>query len=67
MVAAVHLQLRPGLPRFVINNKSAPLPAGDEVRPEIERFLRRLGYRLVLKEMKHPSQASRAAASSTLP
>jgi len=42
----------------VINNKSAPLPQGDNVRPEIERFLRRLGYRLVLKELKHPAQAS---------
>lgn len=42
----------------VINNKSAPLPSGDNVRPEIERFLRRLGYRLVLKELKHPAQAS---------
>ena len=36
-----------------INNKSAPLPPGPEVRPELERFLRRLGYRLVLKELKH--------------
>ena len=40
----------------VINNKSAPLPQGQNVRPEIERFLRRLGYRLVLKELKHPAQ-----------
>jgi hypothetical protein len=40
-----------------INNKSAPLPSGPEVRPELERFLRRLGYRLVLKELKHPSRA----------
>src|SRR5271157_4818945 len=31
-----------------INNKSAPLPSGEKVRPELERFLRRLGYRLVL-------------------
>ena len=38
-----------------INNKSAPLPAGDDVRPEMERFLRRLGYRLVLKELRHPA------------
>ena len=38
-----------------INNKSAPLPQGDEVRPEVERFLRRLGYRFVLKELKHPA------------
>ncbi len=37
----------------VINNKSAPLPDGPNVRAEVERFLRRLGYRLVLKEMKH--------------
>jgi hypothetical protein len=41
----------------VINNKSAPLPEGENIRPEVERFLRRLGYRLVLKELKHPKQA----------
>jgi hypothetical protein len=41
----------------VINNKSAPLPEGENIRPEVERFLRRLGYRLVLKELKHPNQA----------
>jgi hypothetical protein len=41
-----------------INNKSAPLPEGPEVRSELERFLRRLGYRLVLRELKHPSQAT---------
>lgn len=40
-----------------INNKSAPLPQGEGVREEVERFLRRLGYRLVLKELKHPSAA----------
>ncbi len=40
-----------------INNKSAPLPAGDNVLQEIERFLRRLGYRLVLRELSHPKQA----------
>ncbi len=45
-----------------LNNKSAPLPEGGEVRPEIERFLRRLGYRLVLKEFKHPAQARAGAA-----
>jgi hypothetical protein len=27
------------------------------VREEVERFLRRLGYRLVLKELKHPRSA----------
>lgn len=42
----------------VINNKSAPLPQNDNVRPEIERFLRRLGYRLILKEIKHPAQVN---------
>jgi hypothetical protein len=26
-----------------INNKSAPLPKGELVRPELERFLRRQG------------------------
>jgi len=41
----------------VINNKSAPLPEGDDVRPEVERFLRRLGYRFVLEELKHGGQA----------
>jgi hypothetical protein len=41
----------------VINNKSAPLPKGEHVREEVERFLRRLGYRLVLKELKYPSEA----------
>jgi hypothetical protein len=45
-----------------INNKSAPLPEGENVRPEIERFLRRLGYRLVLKELSHPKQAAAGAA-----
>ncbi|MBN2474041.1 MAG: DUF4832 domain-containing protein [Pirellulales bacterium] len=42
----------------VINNKSAPLPEGDHVRPEVERFLRRLGYRLVLNELGHPAQVN---------
>ena len=40
-----------------LNNKSAPLPKGKDVRPEIERFLRRLGYRLVLQELHHPPAA----------
>jgi hypothetical protein len=40
-----------------INNKSAPLPVGDDVRPEVERFLRRLGYRLVLRELSHAKAA----------
>ncbi len=41
-----------------INNKSAPLPEGPEVRPELERFLRRLGYRLVLRELRYPAEAA---------
>jgi Domain of unknown function (DUF4832) len=40
----------------VINNKSAPLPEGKNTRPEVERFLRRLGYRLVLKKLQHPKR-----------
>jgi hypothetical protein len=40
-----------------VNNKSAPLPAGENIRGEIERFLRRLGYRLVLKRLEHPAAA----------
>lgn len=42
----------------VINNKSAPLPNAGNVRPELERFLRRLGYRLVVNELKHPAQVT---------
>jgi len=41
-----------------LNNKSAPLPDGPEIRPEIERFVRRLGYRLVLRELQHPASAA---------
>lgn len=36
-----------------MNNKSAPIPEGT--RPEIERFLQRLGYRLVLRRLEHPA------------
>jgi hypothetical protein len=31
------------------------------VRRELERFLRRLGYRLVLKELRHPARSSPGA------
>src|SRR4030042_3929858 len=34
-----------------LNNKSAPIPEG--ARPEIDRFLRKLGYRLLLKNLEH--------------
>ncbi len=36
-----------------VNNKSAPVPEGT--RPEIERFLKRVGYRLVLRRIEHPA------------
>jgi hypothetical protein len=36
------------------NGKSGKLPTDDHFRQELERFLRRLGYRLVLKELRHP-------------
>ncbi len=39
-----------------INNKSAPLPEREDVRTELERFLRRLGYRFVLRELRHPAR-----------
>ena len=39
------------------SGKSGRLPDDDHFRQELERFLRRLGYRLVLKELKHPKQA----------
>lgn len=41
-----------------LNNKSSPLPIREDVRPETERFLRRLGYRLILKELVNPAQVS---------
>jgi len=37
-----------------LNNKSAPVP--PEVKPKIERFLRRLGYRLVLRRAEAPER-----------
>ena len=39
-----------------INNKSAPIPEG--ARHEVERLLRKLGYRLVLREMAHSNTAT---------
>jgi hypothetical protein len=38
-----------------LNNKSAPLPEG--ARPEVERFLRKLGYRLVIRNLSHHATA----------
>ena len=34
-----------------MNNKSAPIPEG--ARSEVERFLRKIGYRLVLRKLEH--------------
>jgi len=39
-----------------LNNKSAKIPDGK--RPEIERLLMRMGYRLVLKQAEYPSTIS---------
>jgi len=44
-----------------LNNKSAPIPEGT--RHELERFLRKIGYRLVLRLLEHPRKAQ---AGSTL-
>jgi hypothetical protein len=43
------------------SGKSGRLPDDDHFRQELERFLRRLGYRLVLRELKHPAQAQPGA------
>jgi hypothetical protein len=45
-----------------VNNKSAPIPEGT--RGEVERLLRRMGYRLVLRQAEHPRQVN---AGRTLP
>jgi hypothetical protein len=39
-----------------INNKSAPIPEGT--RPSIEKMLRRLGYRFVLRRLAHSAQVA---------
>ena len=39
------------------NGKSGQLPEDQQFRAELERFLRRLGYRLVLNELTVPAQA----------
>ena len=43
------------------NGKSGRLPEDDHFRAELERFLRRLGYRLVLKELQHPAEVKPGA------
>jgi hypothetical protein len=42
-----------------VNNKSAPIP--DGFRPEVERLLRKLGYRLVLRSLEHAADAKAGA------
>ncbi|MFQ5809879.1 MAG: DUF4832 domain-containing protein, partial [Armatimonadota bacterium] len=44
------------------NNKSAPIPEGT--RDEVERFLRKIGYRLVLRQLQHPRTAAPGATLS---
>ncbi len=39
------------------SGKSGRLPEDDHFREELERFLKRLGYRLVLRELKHPKES----------
>ena len=57
LVAPLHLQLRPGLPRLGHQQQVGPAaPTATMFGPRSRRFLRRLGYRLVLKELKHPAQ-----------
>lgn len=41
------------------NGKSAPLPDDGEFTSELRRFLRRLGYRFVLREISYPARVSR--------
>ncbi len=45
-----------------INDKSTPIPGGPAVRAEIERFLRRLGYRFVLERLEYPAQVHAGAS-----
>ena len=42
----------------LFSGKSGKLPDDPNFRQETERFLKRLGYRLVLKELRHPAQVS---------
>jgi hypothetical protein len=46
------------------NGKSAKIPDDKHFRDELERFLRRLGYRFVIKEFSHPAHATRGACLS---
>jgi Domain of unknown function (DUF4832) len=48
------------------NGKSAELPDDPHLRSELERFLRRLGYRLVLKEVTHSADVRSGATFEIL-
>jgi hypothetical protein len=37
-----------------VNNKSAPIPEGTKA--EVEKFLRKAGYRLVMRKVEHPAR-----------
>ena len=56
LVAAIHLQLCPSLPCFGHQQQVGPAAARGKCSARIERFLRRLGYRLVLKELKYSAR-----------
>lgn len=43
-----------------LNNKSAPIP--ESIRAEIERFLRKVGYRLVLRRLEHNRHITAASS-----
>ncbi len=44
------------------NGKSAPIPDNPAFHDELRRFLRRLGYRLVLEEFVHPATVQPGAS-----
>jgi len=43
-----------------VNNKSAPIP--PDAKREVERLLRRLGYRIVIRSVEHPDAVYAGAA-----
>lgn len=44
-----------------VNDKSTALPAGQQYRQEVESLLRKLGYRLVLRSLAHPTVVVRGS------
>jgi hypothetical protein len=43
-----------------MNNKSAPIPEG--AKGKVEDFIRRMGYRFVLRSLEHPAEVKRGEA-----